>query len=285
MSAGKINSDMAKQAALADKVIFKRDYGCPGTAPELDRCNRLVQANTVMEDLRIHPEWRHGRGAGLNPAGQFETVSDMSFDDGWESEAELPPLKTRVQVEKARRIITSNTSPNICYDRSINPYRGCEHGCIYCYARPSHAYMGLSAGLDFETRLFAKPDAAQLLQKELSKPGYQPRLIAIGSNTDPYQPVEKKWRIMRDILSVLYETRHPVSIVTKSALILRDMDLLAAMAEKNLVQVALSVTTLDARLARAMEPRAATPPSRYRHACRARGSGSGYGCSGYTGHE
>jgi len=222
----------------------------------------LEEDGQAMKPLCVYKERRRGRGAGLNPAGRFETASAEPFDDGWGTGAELPPFKTFVQVEKARRIITSNTSPDICYDRSVNPYRGCEHGCIYCYARPSHSYMGLSAGLDFETRLFARPDAAQLLRQELSKPGYRPGMIAIGSNTDPYQPVEKIWRIMRDILSVLYEARHPVSIITKSALILRDRDLLAAMAEKKLVRVALSVTTLDARLARSMEPRAATPMRR-----------------------
>lgn len=258
MGKAKINTDLAKQAALADRAAFDKPDWHGG---------RASHANQVMEDMRIHQECRRGRGAGLNPAGRFETASVMALDDGWENEAHLPPFKTVVQVEKTRKIITSNTSPDICYDRSVNPYRGCEHGCIYCYARPSHSYMGLSAGLDFESRLFAKPDAARLLEKELAKPGYQPKMIAIGSNTDPYQPVEKTWRIMRDILSVLHEARHPVSIVTKSALILRDSDLLAAMAEKKLVQVALSITTLDVRLARSMEPRAATPMRRL-HAIR-----------------
>jgi len=257
MIRAKINPDLAKQAALADDAAC----GQPSVA-KIDAGDRLACANQAMDTLRIHQERRRGRGAGLNPAGRFATETAVAFDDGWQGEADLPPFKTSVQVEKARRIITANASPDICFDRSINPYRGCEHGCIYCYARPGHAYMGLSAGLDFESKLFAKPNAAQLLLKELSKPGYQPRMIAIGSNTDPYQPVEKTWRIMRDILSVLYEARHPVSIVTKSALILRDADLLAAMAQKQLVQVGLSVTTVDARLARCMEPRAATPARR-----------------------
>jgi DNA repair photolyase len=167
-----------------------------------------------------------------------------------------------VQVEKPRTAITRNESPDIPFDRSINPYRGCEHGCIYCFARPTHAYMGLSAGLDFEAKLFAKPDIAKLLERELAKPGYKPRVIAIGTNTDPYQPIETEWRIMRQILDVLNKANHPVSIVTKSTLILRDIDILKELAGKNLVRVALSVTTLDRKLARTMEPRASTPARR-----------------------
>jgi DNA repair photolyase len=167
-----------------------------------------------------------------------------------------------VQEEQARRIITRNESPDISFDRSINPYRGCEHGCAYCFARPTHAYMGLSPGLDFETKLFAKPNAAKLLEKELAKPGYEVRTMAIGTNTDPYQPIERRYRIMREILEVLDATSHPVGIVTKSALVVRDIDILSRMAERKLVKVALSVTTLDRRLARAMEPRAATPERR-----------------------
>jgi DNA repair photolyase len=167
-----------------------------------------------------------------------------------------------VQVEKPRTIITRNESPDISFDRSINPYRGCEHGCVYCFARPTHAYMGLSPGLDFESKLFAKPDAAKLLERELAKEGYQPKIIAIGTNTDPYQPIEKKWRIMREILEVLEAYNHPVGIVTKSALVARDIDILSRMAEKGLAKVALSVTSLDRTLARTMEPRAATPPKR-----------------------
>jgi DNA repair photolyase len=167
-----------------------------------------------------------------------------------------------VQEETPRRIITRNESPDISFDRSINPYRGCEHGCAYCFARPTHAYMGLSPGLDFETRLFAKPTAARLLERELAKPGYEVRTMAIGTNTDPYQPIERRYRIMREVLEVLDRASHPVGIVTKSALVARDIDILARMAGRNLVKVALSVTTLDRRLARAMEPRAATPARR-----------------------
>ena len=221
-------------------------------------------ANALIEHsgIRIDAERRRGRGAGVNPSGRFEPVSRHVFDDGWETMEELPPFKTEVQVEKPRTIITRNESPDISFDRSINPYRGCEHGCVYCFARPTHAYMGLSPGLDFESKLFAKPDAAKLLERELAKEGYQPKIIAIGTNTDPYQPIEKKWRIMREILEVLEAYNHPVGIVTKSALVARDIDILSRMAEKGLAKVALSVTSLDRTLARTMEPRAATPPKR-----------------------
>jgi DNA repair photolyase len=184
------------------------------------------------------------------------------FHDGWEIDEELPAFATQVQIERARTIIARNQSPDIPFDQSVNPYRGCEHGCVYCYARPTHAYMGLSAGLDFETKLFAKPDAAELLERELSKPGYEPKVLAIGTNTDPYQPIEKKWRLMRGILEVLERFNHPVGIVTKSALILRDIDILSRMAARGLVKVRISVTTLDRDLARTMEPRASTPSKR-----------------------
>lgn len=210
----------------------------------------------------IHADRRRGRGAGLNMPGRFERQSREIFDDGWESIEDLPPFKTEVQEERARTIITRNESPDISFDRSINPYRGCEHGCVYCFARPTHAYMGLSPGLDFESRLFAKPNAAELLERELSKPGYTPRTIAIGTNTDPYQPIERQWKIMREILTVLDRCNHPVGIVTKSALVTRDIDILSRMAGRRLVKVALSVTTLDRKLARTMEPRASAPEKR-----------------------
>jgi DNA repair photolyase len=221
-------------------------------------------ANAMIEEsgLRVVPDRRRGRGAGVNPSGRFEKFERHVFDDGWNSFEELPPFKTDVQIEKPRTIITRNDSPDISFDRSINPYRGCEHGCVYCFARPTHSYMGLSAGLDFESKLFAKPDAPRLLEKELAKDGYQPKTIAIGTNTDPYQPIEREWRIMREVLEVLERHNHPVGIVTKSALVMRDIDILSRMAEKGLAKVALSVTTLDRKLARAMEPRAATPPRR-----------------------
>ncbi|MBV2142497.1 PA0069 family radical SAM protein [Falsochrobactrum sp. TDYN1] len=238
----------------ADKVAFGATFGT----------DRAEHANALVGEagLRIDHSRRRGRGAGINPTGRFEPATRHEFDDGWTTLEDLPAFKTDVQVEKPRTIITRNDSPDISFDRSINPYRGCEHGCIYCFARPTHSYMGLSAGLDFETRLFAKPDAPRLLERELAKPGYQPKTIAIGTNTDPYQPVEKKWRIMREILEVLEAANHPVGIVTKSALVVRDIDILSRMAEKGLVKVALSVTTLDASLARTMEPRASTPTLR-----------------------
>lgn len=225
---------------------------------------RAEMANAIVEQsgMRVRPERGRGRSAGINPSGRFEPVSRHVFDDGWNSLEELPPFRTEVQVERPRTIITRNESPDISFDRSINPYRGCEHGCVYCFARPTHAYMGLSAGLDFEAKLFAKPDAAKLLDRELSKPDYQPRTIAIGTNTDPYQPIERTHRIMREILEVLEARNHPVGIVTKSALVMRDVDILARMAAKGLAKVAFSVTTLDRKLARTMEPRAATPPRR-----------------------
>jgi DNA repair photolyase len=197
-----------------------------------------------------------------NESGRYEPLARIAFDDGWQSLEDLPPFKTTVTVDATRKIITRNDSPDISFDRSINPYRGCEHGCIYCFARPTHAYLGLSPGLDFESKLFVKPDAPELLERELAAPGYSPRTIAIGTNTDPYQPIEKTYQVMRRILEVLERTGHPVGIVTKSALILRDIDILARMAKRNLAKVALSVTTLDPKLARVMEPRAATPPRR-----------------------
>jgi DNA repair photolyase len=221
-------------------------------------------ADSIMREsgLRVLDDQRRGRAAALNPSGRFEPYAREVFDDGWQSFEELPPFKTEVQEEKPRTIITRNESPDLSFDRSVNPYRGCEHGCIYCFARPSHAYMGLSAGLDFEAKLFAKPDAARLLEREISRPGYEPKTIAIGTNTDPYQPIEKQWRIMREVLEVLEAANHPVAIVTKSALVTRDIDILSRMAARGLAKVALSITTLDRKLARTMEPRAATPTKR-----------------------
>jgi DNA repair photolyase len=204
-----------------------------------------------------------GRGAATNDSGRFEAEKRVAFDDGWGSaDVEPTPLTTTLSVDATRTIIARNDSPDIGFDRSINPYRGCEHGCIYCYARPSHAYLGLSPGLDFETRLFYKPQAAALLAAELRKKGYTCRPIALGSNTDPYQPIERKLGITRSILEVLRDFRHPVTIVTKSALIRRDLDILAEMANDKLAIVTISVTTLDRALARVMEPRAATPERR-----------------------
>ncbi len=201
---------------------------------------------------------RRGRGALSNPAGRFEPVTRVV-------EPEMPalgPFATEITVERANKVITRNSSPDISFDRSVNPYRGCEHGCVYCFARPTHAFVGLSPGLDFETRLFVKEGAAECLERELAAPGYKPRTIAIGTNTDPYQPIERRYRVMRAILEVLARANHPVGIVTKSNLVLRDIDLLAPMAAKGLAKVAISVTTLDGALARTLEPRAPAPAKR-----------------------
>ncbi len=221
---------------------------------------KRLSRETLAESAReIDPARRRGRGAVSNASGRFEAFAREEVDDGWGSLESLAPLKTNIHMEKPRSVITRNDSPDIGFDRSINPYRGCEHGCVYCYARPSHAYVGYSPGLDFETEIFVKEGAAQVLERELSAPGYVPRTLAIGSNTDPYQPTEKRCRVMRGVLETLARTNHPVGIVTKSALVARDIDLLAPMARKGLVKVAISVTTLDKELARKMEPRAASP--------------------------
>ena len=212
--------------------------------------------------VAIDKQRRRGRGAQSNDSGRYEAEARVAFDDGWQSLDELPPFKTTVATDTARKVITRNESPDIGFDRSINPYRGCEHGCVYCFARPTHAYLGLSPGLDFESKLFVKPDAPSLLEKELAAAEYEPKMIAIGTNTDPYQPIERERQVMRGILEVLEKTGHPVGIVTKSALVTRDIDILARMAKRNLVKVALSVTSLDPKLARTMEPRASTPSKR-----------------------
>lgn len=203
-----------------------------------------------------------GRGATANPAGRFERYAISPVDDGWWLESEPPSSATTVTREACRSVITRNASPDIAFDRSVNPYRGCEHGCIYCYARPSHGTLGLSPGLDFETRLFAKEDAARVLERELRQPGYRPAPIMLGANTDAYQPIERQRRITRRILEVLAAFGHPVAIATKSALIVRDLDLLEGMARRRLVSVGISVTTLDGDLARRLEPRAAAPHRR-----------------------
>lgn len=206
---------------------------------------------------------RKGRGAVNNSEGRFESLRHEAFDDGWGAEDESPPpLKTTVREDRVRTIIARNDSPDLPFDQSINPYRGCEHGCIYCYARPSHAYLGLSPGLDFESRLFYKPDAAALLKRELVAPAYRCRVLALGTNTDPYQPIERDLIVMRSILEVLHETNHPVCITTKGSLIERDLDILAVMARRNLVRVGISITTLNPALARRLEPRACAPRRR-----------------------
>ncbi len=214
-------------------------------------------------DEQVSARARKGRGAITNDAGRFEPHRRVRVDDGWGgAEVDPAPLGTTLMRDNTRTIIARNDSPDIPFDRSINPYRGCEHGCIYCFARPTHAYLGLSPGLDFETRIFYKPDAAALLAGELRHPRYECRVIAMGTNTDPYQPAERELRITRSILEVLAAFGHPGGIVTKSALVLRDIDILAPMAAKGLAQVCVSVTTLDRTLARRLEPRAATPTRR-----------------------
>ncbi|WP_018689435.1 PA0069 family radical SAM protein [Ahrensia kielensis] len=237
----------------ADNAAFSR-AGEAGT--------NLANGLIAEASLRVHERRSRGRGSAMNPTGRFEAFTRTEIDDGWQTIDELPPFKTEVTVERARTIITKNTSPDISFDKSINPYRGCEHGCVYCFSRPTHAYQGLSAGLDFESKLFAKPDAAKLLEREITRPGYKVKPIAIGTNTDPYQPIERDWLIMRSILEVLEKYNHPVGIVTKSALVTRDIDILARMAKKGLAKVALSITTLDRTLARTMEPRCSTPSKR-----------------------
>jgi DNA repair photolyase len=207
------------------------------------------------------PSAGRGRGARSNETGRYEREQREAVDDGWADEAPTSP-DTQVQLEPARRIVTYNDSPYVGFDRSINPYRGCEHGCIYCFARPTHAFMGLSPGVDFESRLFAKPNAPDLLRRELSSSRYKIRPIAIGTNTDPYQPIERRFRIMRGVLKVLDAFNHPVSILTKSDLILRDLDILGPMAARGLARAMVSITTLDPRLARAMEPRVPRPEKR-----------------------
>ncbi|WP_319547254.1 PA0069 family radical SAM protein [Ruegeria conchae] len=205
-----------------------------------------------------------GRGAASNSAGRFEKYLTELTEDGWDLSEDLPPLRTEVQDEVARSLITYNQSPDLPFDRSINPYRGCEHGCVYCFARPTHAYLGLSPGLDFETRLIARPNAAEILRRELSARRYKVATIALGTNTDPYQPIEKRREITRGCLQVLSDFQHPIGIVTKGTLIERDLDILAPMARYGLVRVGISLTTLDANLSRQMEPRAPSPLRRLR---------------------
>jgi DNA repair photolyase len=214
--------------------------------------------------MNAPPRRYTGRGALSNPPGRFDTREVSAVDDGWYMEEEPDSIATTLEPERARSVISSNESPDVPFEQSINPYRGCAHACPYCYARPSHAYMGLSPGLDFETRLFYKADAAHRLEEELARPGYLCKPITLGANTDPYQPVERRMGVTRSILEVLSRTRHPVTVITKSALVLRDLDLLADMARARLASVAVSVTTLDDELKRRMEPRAAAPQARLR---------------------
>ena len=216
-----------------------------------------------VPDLGPQPQRRPGRGAVSNPRPRFDATQTVVAADEWTTlAADLPPLHTVLTRDKAKSAISWNDSPDLGFDRAVNPYRGCEHGCVYCYARPSHAYLGFSPGLEFETQIVFKPDVAAVLERELSKPGYTPRTMALGSNTDPYQPADRTLRLTRSVLEVLERYSHPVSIVTKSAGVVRDLDILTRMAERGLVRVWLSVTTLDGGLARRMEPRAATPALR-----------------------
>ena len=235
-----------------------------------DRDAIAAMDNTSLPDERpverLPSRQAAGRGAVTNPKIRFESHGATAFDDGWDTLSQdvgdLPRLETTLTRDATRSAISWNASPDIGFDRAVNPYRGCEHGCIYCYARPTHAYLGYSPGLDFETKLVFKPEIAELLEKELRKTGYVPRTLALGSNTDPYQPVERTLKLTRSVLEVLDRFNHPVGIVTKSSGVLRDLDILSSMAKRNLARVHVSITTLDARLARVMEPRAATPARR-----------------------
>ena len=235
------------------------------SAKLLDDSERVAVASRLgagAADRLAPAERRRGRGAASNVSGRFEPLRREEFDDGWDLGEAPERFATEVTLERPRSIITRNQSPDIAFDRSINPYRGCEHGCFYCFARPSHAYLGLSAGLDFESKLFVKDGAAALLERELAAPKYRPRGVALGANTDAYQPIERRYRVTRSVLEVLTRARHPVAIVTKSNLVLRDLDLLAPMAAQGLAKVFVSVTTLDRDIARRMEPRAPTPGRR-----------------------
>ncbi len=224
----------------------------------------MSPTRAALPPLHVSKSGRHrGRGAGTNAAGRYEHVTRVDFDDGWDRAEDDPPrLATTVTPETAKTVISRNDSPDISFDRAVNPYRGCEHGCVYCYARPNHAYAGLSPGLDFETRLFAKTNAAAALEAELRKPGYQPSVLMLSGVTDCYQPIERTQRLTRALLETLLAFRHPTANITKSALVLRDRDILQEMARQKLVKVALSITTLDPALARRMEPRAASPHRR-----------------------
>jgi DNA repair photolyase len=230
-----------------------------------DDRERVIEAETEptpTAELKPDAERRRGRGARSNQSSRYDSGKRVAFDDGWESLATLDVFRTDVMDERAKSIIATNDSPDLSFDQSINPYRGCEHGCIYCYARPTHAYLGHSPGLDFETKIYAKVNAAELLEQEMARRSYVPKTIALGAVTDPYQPAERERGISRQILEVLDRASHPVGIVTKSAGVVRDLDILARMAERRLVKVAISITTLDRHLARSMEPRAATPLKR-----------------------
>lgn len=233
-------------------------------APSFEALERLSQsrdADLARREL-INADRIRGRGAQSNRSGRFETHARENFDDGWGSVETLPTFETVEHAERAKTIITTNDSPDIGFERSINAYRGCEHGCSYCFARPTHAYLGHSAGVDFEREIYVKTNAVEALRHELGAKSYRPKPIAMGTNTDPYQPSERKHQLTRGILEVMLETRHPVMITTKSALILRDLDLLSELAGLGLAKVAISVTSMDHKLSRKMEPRASSPSRR-----------------------
>jgi DNA repair photolyase len=227
----------------------------------LERIGHSRDADLARRKL-VDPSRNRGRGAQSNVSGRFERQARVDFDDGWAVEEPLAPFETREHIERAKTIITKNQSPDVGFDRSINAYRGCEHGCAYCFARQTHAYLGHSAGLDFERDIYVKVNAAEVLRRELSNPRYKAKTIAMGTNTDPYQPAERQHKLTRQVLEVMLETKHPVSIVTKSALVVRDLDILTELAGHGLVAVGLSVTSMDHRLSRAMEPRASSPDRR-----------------------
>jgi len=252
--------DLSREIDPEALAAFNADDAAP--PPRGPRGRRLPPGAPPATPPQVHK----GRGATISPPNRFDAQASAPFDDGWETLtadfAELPPPATTLTRDASKTVISWNDSPDIGFDRAVNPYRGCEHGCVYCYARPTHAYLGYSPGLDFETKLLFKPEVAELLEKELRKPGYVARPLALGSNTDPYQPVERTLKLTRAVLQVLDRFNHPCSIVTKSAGVVRDLDILQSLARRNLVRVYLSVTTLDASLARVMEPRAATPMRR-----------------------
>lgn len=234
------------------------------TAPnfeQLERLNGTRDADLIARRY-VDPALNRGRGAQTNKGSRYDKEARVEFDDGWGMVEDLKPFETIEHIERARTIITRNESPDIGFDRSINAYRGCEHGCSYCFARPTHAYLGHSPGLEFERDIYVKTNAVEQLRRELADKRYKPKPIAMGTNTDPYQPAERKHKLTRGILELLLETRHPVTITTKSALVVRDLDILKPMAELNLVRVALSITSMDHKLSRKMEPRASTPEKR-----------------------
>ncbi|OEO30196.1 DNA repair photolyase [Devosia insulae DS-56] len=228
---------------------------------QLERLNGTRDADLIARRY-VDPALNRGRGAQTNKGSRFDRQSREEFDDGWGQVEDLKPFETIEHVERAKSIITRNESPDIGFDRSINAYRGCEHGCSYCFARPTHAYLGHSAGLEFERDIYVKANAVELLRRELADKRYKPKPIAMGTNTDPYQPAERQHKLTRGILELLLETKHPVTITTKSALVVRDLDILKPLAEQNLVRVALSITSMDHILSRKMEPRASTPEKR-----------------------